>query len=106
MEAADQLQACSRSCLHALKVTQVQRAALFALLSAVKAREVSDAVARQRLSRSPPWVWAAIDPVTKRLLTIEVGERPLALVPRVMHQVAQVVAPDCVPLFLTAGFKA
>ena len=105
VEAADQLQAFSRYFLHDLKVTQVQLDELFALLSAVKASEVSDAVALQRLSRSPQWVWAAIDPVTKLLLTIEVGERTLAMAQRVMHQVAQVLAPDCVPLFLTDGFK-
>src|SRR4029450_13757983 len=67
--------------------------------------EVSDAEAIQRLSRSPPWVWAAIDPVTKVLLTIDVGDRPLAMAQRVVHQVVQVLAPGCVPLFLTDGFK-
>jgi IS1 family transposase len=51
-------------------------------------------------------VWVALDPVTKLLLAIEVGERTLALAQRLVHQVAQVVAPDCVPLFLTDGFKA
>ena len=78
---------------------------LFALLSAVKAGEVSEAEALQRLSRSPHWVWGAIDPVTKLLLTIEVGERTLAMAQRVVHQVMQVLAPGCVPLFLTDGLK-
>ena len=59
----------------------------------------------QRLSRSPHWVWAAIDPVTKLLLTIDVGDRTLAMAQRVVHQVVQVLAPGCVPLFLTDGFK-
>ena len=85
-------------------MTQVQLDALFALLSAVKAGEVSDAEAIQRLSRSPPWVWAALDPVTKVLLTIDVGDRTLAMAQRVVHQVVQVLAPGCVPLFLTDGF--
>jgi IS1 family transposase len=71
----------------------------------VKAGEVSDAEAIQRLSRSPHWVWAAIDPVTKVLLTIDVGDRTLAMAQRVVHQVVQVLAPGCVPLFLTDGFK-
>jgi hypothetical protein len=39
------------------------------------------------------------------LLTIDVGERTLALAQRVVHQVVQVLAPDCAPLFLTDGFK-
>jgi IS1 family transposase len=50
-------------------------------------------------------VWAAIDPVTKVLLTLDVGERTLAMAQEVVHQVVQVLAPDCVPLFLTDGFK-
>ena len=79
---------------------------LFALLSAVKTGEVSEAEAVERLSRSPHWVWAAIDPVTKLLLTVDVGDRTLAMAQRVVHQVVQVLAPDCVPLFLTDGFKA
>src|SRR4029450_1927326 len=63
---------------YATRVTQVQLDELFALLSAVKAGEVSDTEAIQRLSRSPQWVWAAIDPVTKVLLTIDIGDRTLA----------------------------
>jgi len=50
-------------------------------------------------------VWAAIDPESKVLLTIDVGERSVAMAQRVVHQVVQVLAPDCVPLFLTDGFK-
>jgi hypothetical protein len=38
-------------------------------------------------------------------LAIEVGERTLALAQRLVHRVAQVLAPDCIPLFLTDGFK-
>src|SRR5262249_27919974 len=84
---------------------QVQLDELFALLSAVKTGEVSAAEAVERLSRSPYWVWAAIDPVTKLLLTVDVGDRTLAMAQHVVHQVVQVLAPDCVPLFLTDGFK-
>src|SRR5207302_2828141 len=34
-----------------------------------------------------------------------VGERTLAMAQRVVHQVVQVLAPGCVPLFLTDGFR-
>jgi IS1 family transposase len=105
VEAADHAAALSRYVLHDVRVTQVQLDELFALLSALKAGEVSEAEAVQRLSRSPHWVWVAMDPLTKLLLTINVGERTLAMAQRVVHQVAQVVAPDCAPLFLTDGFK-
>jgi hypothetical protein len=66
-EAADHAAAFSQYFLHDLRVTQVQLDELFALLSAVKAGEVSETEAIQRLSRSPQWVWAAIDPVSKVL---------------------------------------
>jgi len=105
VEVAERVAACSPYFLHDLRVTQGQLDELFALLSAVKAGEVSEAEAIQRLSRSPHWVWGTIDPVTKLLLTIEVGERTLAMAPRVVHQVVQVLAPGCVPLFLTDGLK-
>jgi hypothetical protein len=39
------------------------------------------------------------------LLTIEGGERTRAMAQRVVPQVVQVLAPGCVPLFLTDGFK-
>jgi IS1 family transposase len=105
VEAAEQLQAFSQYFLHDVRVTQVQLDELFALLRAVKDGAVSEAEALTRLSRSPHWVWVAIDPVTKLLLTIDIGDRTLAMAQRVVHQVVQVLAPGCVPLFLTDGFK-
>ena len=56
VEAADHLQAFSRYFLHDLHVDQVQLDELFALLSAVKDGEVTEAEAIKRLSRSPHWV--------------------------------------------------
>jgi IS1 family transposase len=105
LEVADQAAAFSRYFLHDVQGTQVQLDELFALLSAVKAGEVSEGEALTRLARSPHWVWVALDPVTKLLLAIEVGARTLAMAQCLVHQVAQVLAPDCVPLFLTDGFK-
>src|SRR5215813_2115073 len=106
VEAADQLQALSRYFLCDLHCTQVQMDELYALLSAVKAGEVSEADAIERLERSPQWVWVAMDPERKLLLALDVGDRTLAMAQRVVHQVVQVLAPDCAPLFLTDGFKA
>jgi IS1 family transposase len=105
VEVADHAVAFSQYFLHDVRITQVQLDELFALLSAVKAGEVSDTEAIERLSRSPHWVWGALDPVTKLLLTLDVGDRTLAMAQRVVHQVVQVLAPGCVPLFLTDGFK-
>jgi IS1 family transposase len=105
LEVADHAAAFSRYFVHDVRVTQVQLDELFALLSAVKAGEVSGTQALTRLSRSPHWVWGAIDPVSKLLLTIDVGDRTLAVAQWMVHQVVQVLAPDCGPLFLTDGFK-
>jgi len=105
MEVADHAAAFSRYFVHDVQITQVQLDELFALLSAVKAGEVSEPQALKCLSRSPHWVWGAIDPVSKLLLTIDVGDRTLAMAQRIIHQVVQGLAPDCGPLFLTDGFK-
>ena len=91
--------------LHGIRVRQVQLDELFALLSAVKDGEVSAAEAIERLERSPQWVWVALDPESKLVLAIDVGERTLAMAQRVVHQMVQVLTPDCAPLFLTDGFR-
>jgi IS1 family transposase len=105
VEAAEHLEAFCRYHLHDLEVEQVQMDELFALLSAVKDGEVTETEAIKRLSRSPHWVWVAMDPMCKLILTVDVGDRTLAMAQRLVHQVTQVLAPDCAPLFLTDGFR-
>src|SRR5215813_3405993 len=105
VEAAEQLRAFSQHVLHGIRVRQVQLDELFALLSAVKDGAVSEADAIERLERMSQWVWVAMDPESKLLLALDVGNRTLAMAQRVVHQVAQVLAPDCAPLFLTDGFR-
>jgi hypothetical protein len=105
VEAAEQLRTFSRHVLHDVRVRQVQLDELFALLSAVKDGAVSEADAIERLERAPQWGWVALDPESKLLLAIDVGNRTLAMAQCVVHQVAQVLAPDCAPLFLTDGFR-
>jgi IS1 family transposase len=105
VEAAEHLEAFSRHFLHDLDVEQVQMDELFAVLSAVKEGEISERHAIERLSRSPHWVWVAMDPVCKLILAVDVGDRTLALAQRLVHQVRRVLAPHCAPLFLTDGFR-
>jgi hypothetical protein len=105
VEAAEQLRAFSQHFLHDVRGRQVQLDELFALLSAVKHGEVSAAKAIERLERSPQWVWVAMDPESKLLLAIDVGERTLAMTQRFVPHVTQLLAPDCAPLFLTDGFR-
>ena len=45
-----------------------------------------------------------MDPVCKLILTVDAGERTLAMAQRLVHQLTQVLAPDCALLFLTDGF--
>jgi transposase-like protein len=105
VDAAEHLEAFSRYGLQDVHVEQVQIDELFALLSIVKDRDITKAEAVKRLSRSPHWVWVAMDPVSKLILAVDIGERTLALAQRLVHQLTQVLAPDCAPLFLTDGFR-
>jgi IS1 family transposase len=105
VEAAEHLRAFSAYFLCDLHVTQLQLDELYAVLSAVKDGEITTAQAIQRLSRSSHWVWVAIDPVTKLLVALDVGVRTQAMAQRVVHHVAQVLAPDCAPLFVTDGLR-
>ncbi len=84
---------------------QIQVDELYAVLSAMKDGDLSEDEAIRRLSRSPHWVWTAMDPETKLLLVIDVGTRTLAMAQRMLHQVTRCLAPNCVPLFLSDGFK-
>jgi IS1 family transposase len=78
---------------------------LYAVLRALKAGEISEDQAIKRLERSPYWVWTAMDPKSKLLVVVDVGTRTLAVARRVLHQLVEVLARGCVPLFLTDGFK-
>jgi IS1 family transposase len=104
VEAAEQLKAFSAYFLHELPIKQIQLDELYAVLSAVRAGDMSEAEAIERLSRSPHWVWTAIDPETKLLLSAQVGDRTLAMAQAVLHQLAQLIAPSCVLLFLSDGY--
>jgi IS1 family transposase len=105
VEAAEQLRAFSVYFLCDVHVRQLQLDELYAVLSAVKDGQMSEEEAVQRLSRSPQWVWTAVDPQSKLLLAILVGPRTQAMTQRVVHQVREVLAPGCIPLFVTDGFK-
>jgi hypothetical protein len=86
-------------------VNQVQLDELYAVLRGVKTGERREDEAITRLERSPYWVWTAIDPESKLLLVIDVGTRNLAMAQRVVHQVVAVLAPGCLPMFLSDGFR-
>jgi len=103
VEAAEQLHAFSAYFLHELEINQIQLDELYAVLSAVRDGEMSEAEAIECLSRSPRWVWTAMDPETKLLLSVQEGDRTLAMAQAMLHQIVQLLAPGCVPLFLSDG---
>jgi IS1 family transposase len=105
VEAAAQLRAFSASFLCDLHLEQLQLDELYAVLRDLKAGALSDDEAITPLECSPSWVWTAMDPTSKLLVVVEVGSRTLAMAQRVVHQVTRMLAPDCVPLFLTDGLK-
>jgi IS1 family transposase len=105
VEAAEQLRAFSAYFLCDLHLEQLQLDEVYAVLRARKAGEISEEEAIMRLERAPSWVWTAMDPTSKLLVVVDVGHRTLAMAQRVVHQVTGVLAPGCVPLFLTDGLK-
>jgi hypothetical protein len=105
IEAAEQLRTFSASFLCDLPLEQLPLAEVYAVLRDLKAGAISDDEALQRLERSPSWVWTAMDPQSKLLVVVDGGTRTLAMAQRVVHQVPRVLAPGCVPLFLTDGLK-
>jgi hypothetical protein len=97
VEAAEQLRVFSSYFLCDLHLKQLQLDELYAVLRALKAGAISDEEAMKRLERSPSWVWTAIDPQSKLLVVVDIGSRTLAMAQRVVHQVTEVLAPDCGP---------
>jgi hypothetical protein len=97
VEAAEHVEAFSRYHVHDLHVEQVQMDEPFALFGVVTEGEVTEALALKRLSRSPHWVWIAMDPVCKLILTIDVGDRTLAMAQRLVHQSGVAAAVGALP---------
>src|SRR4030095_9931916 len=98
-----QLRAFSAYFLCKLHLEQLQLDELYAVLCEVKDGDLSEDEAIRCLERSPYWVWTAMDSKSKLLVVVDVGTRTLAMAQRVLHQLVQVLALGCVPLFLTDG---
>jgi len=105
VEAAEHLRAFSAYFLCDLHLEQLQLDELYAVLRELKAGAISNDEALKRLERSPYWGWTVIAPTSKLLVAVDVGTRTLAMAQRVVHQLVEVLAPDCVPLFMTDGFR-
>jgi IS1 family transposase len=105
VEAAEQLQAFTSYFLCDVHVHQLQLDELYVVLRGLRDGELSEEQALQHLEPGRPWVWTAIDPVSKLLLAIEIGPRTAEMAQRVVHQIVSVLAPGCVPAWFSDGFK-
>jgi len=104
LEAGTHMAAFSDYLVRELAVEQVQLDELFGLIRAVEQGEVGRQEAIEQLDR--PWLWVAMDPVSKFWLTTELGPRTTALAQRLVHQVVKCLKMDQVPLFMTDGWRA
>ena len=95
-QAAQHLDAVSHYLIHDLHLTQVQVDELWALLG----RQEVDPQSQQKQRRCR-WVWAGMDPVSKLLLACVVGDRSQGCAQLLIHAIAALLAPGCVPLFVS-----
>jgi len=51
------------------------------------------------------WVWFAVDARTKIIPVLKVGPRTQPMAHAVVHALAKVLAPDCLPVFTSDGLK-
>jgi len=102
-QASQHIEAVCRFLLDDLHLTQVQIDELCALLSQMQAnpQDAEEVLARWRCRRAHAWLWAAIDPLSKLLLAVVVGDRSLITAQLLVHAIVQVLAPGVVPLFVS-----
>jgi transposase-like protein len=60
-----------------------------------KTRQAADAL----------WVWFAVDARTKIIPVLIVGSRTQSMAHAVVHELVNVLAPDCLPIFTSDGLK-
>lgn len=87
-----------------LELEQVQLDELFGIVRAVEAGQLDRTTALEQLDR--PWLWTAMDPVSKFWLATKVGPRTTAVAQQLIHQVVKRLKTGQVPLFLTDGYPA
>jgi IS1 family transposase/transposase-like protein len=99
-EAAKHMEAVSCYLLYDLELDQVQIDELWALLGK---RDLDE---NQQKSKGKRWVWVGTDPVSKLWLASVVGDRSQECAQLLIHAILQLLAPGCVPLFLSDQWSA
>ena len=103
LEAQQHLVAFTDYLVRELELEQVQMDELFGVLRAVQTGEMSREAAIEQLGR--PWLWTAMDPVSKFWLATVVGPRTTQMAQSLVHQVVKRLKAGGVPLFLTDGYR-
>lgn len=100
-EAAKHMEAVSGYLLYDLHLTQVQIDELWALLGK---RDLDE---NQQKCKAKRWVWwVGTDPVSKLWLASVVGDRSQECAQLLIHAILQLLAPGCVPVFLSDQWSA
>lgn len=100
-QAAQHMEVVSHYLIHELQLTQVQVDELWALVGQLdQAADEAPPASRKR------WVWAGMDPVSKLLLACVVGDRSQACAQLLIHAIAGLLAPGCMPLFVSDQWAA
>ena len=97
MKGSEHMEAISHYMIHDLHIPQVQVDEMWAILGK------RDDLAPQK--RNNRWVWTAIDPQSKLLLDFLIADRSLDSTQIFIHRISQLLAPDCIPLFLSDRWK-
>lgn len=98
--AAEHIESVSRYLLHDLQLTQVQIDELWALLG------TRDGDQNQQKCKGKRWVWVGTDPLSKLWLASVVGDRGQECAQLLIHAICKLLAPGCVPLFLSDQWSA
>jgi hypothetical protein len=97
--AAKQMMALAAYVMVDLELEQVQLDEIFAALGHL----LEAGVGLGEMQAGSSWLWTAMDPVSKLLLVMVVGDHSLAVAQAVVHQVKRRLAAHCLPVFLTDG---
>ena len=67
--------------------------------------QMDELYAKVRNAQKSAWVWLAIDPVSKALLSLHVGGRKTVDAYTLVHDLKVRLRGDCIPAFLTDGLR-
>ena len=96
-QGSEHMEAVSNYLIRELNLSQVQVDELWSLLGE------RDELAPQK--RNTRWVWSATDPESKLWLDFSIADRSLESAQVFIHRVSQLLAPGCVPLFLSRSIN-